>query len=184
MKSTIRTGVLLVLLAGIMVAPALEQDGGHGMGHGQGGDPADRVERHVSHLENQLDLSEAQVNQVEAILKDSNAEAAAFRKSHREAARAEIEGILTDEQKATFADMGRDMRERSGGAGRLMEKLNLTDDQKSQLKTLRQEQCVSMRDGFESILTAEQLEEFQGLREAGKQHRGGRGANWMGDCGA
>jgi len=268
----------------MMATPALaQQGGGQGMGHGWGSDPGDRLDRHVSYLEDRLDLSEDQVNQVEAILKESHAESAAFKNSHHDATHVQIEGILTDEQKVTFADMGKRMRGHSGhkgsghgmrqeafmeelgltdeqrkpfndlqtshraamkawreqnpdpspedlkafrdemhksgratlegfltpeqlekvdehhknmgsmgsmgkphgihrGAGRVMEQLNLTDEQKAQVKTMRQEQCVSMREGLQSILTAEQLDELQELREARKQHWRGWGGNWMGDC--
>lgn len=257
MKAIILNGALLVLLAGMMVKPALAQSG-YGMGHGWG-DRGDRLESHVSYLENRLDLTEDQVKEVEVILKDQQAAASEFKKSQRDATRSAIEQVLTDEQKGTFAEMqekmGRDVHEammgRQGykasrhrmhreafieelgltdeqveqfdslrtshkdamkglltpeqlekvderrqdigslgsmgkahgkhrGAGRMMEQLDLSDEQKSQLKTLRNEQCVSMRDGLKSILTDEQLDELQELREEG--HWGGRGGNWMGDC--
>lgn len=246
MKAIILNGGLLVLLAGMMVT-ALAQGGG-------------RLERHVSHLENRLDLTEDQVKEVEVILKDQQAAASEFKKSQRDATRSAIEQVLTDEQKGTFAEMqdkmGKDVHKAMMGrqgykasrhrmhreafieelgltdeqveqfdslrtshkaamkglltpeqlekfderrqdtgsgsmgkahgkhrdAGRMMEQLDLSDEQKSQLKTLRNEQCVSMRDGLKSILTDEQLDELEELREEGQRHRGGQGGNWMGDC--
>jgi len=301
MKAIILNAVLLVLLAGMMGTPAFAQGGmGHEMEQSKGGDHGDRLEKHVSFLEDRLDLTEDQAKQVEEILRDRKAEAATFKKSQREATHSAIEGVLNDEQKGTFAEMreemGKDMHKgdmhkgdmhkskmgghgdnasgngmnreafieelgltdeqreqfdalrtshkaamktwkeenpdasaedsqafrdethKSGrdamegfltseqlakvdehhenmgskgsmgkghakghGAGRMMEQLDLSDDQKSQLKTLKNEQCVSMRDGLKSILTAEQFEELQELREGGK-HEEGRGGNSMGDC--
>ena len=105
--------------------------------HAEGG-------RRGGHLE-QLDLTEAQSEQIEAI---------------REDARSQVDAVLTDEQQATLENS----ETRGRGAFRA---LNLSQDQREQLRAIRE----SSKEQMNEVLTEEQREQIEEIRS---QHREGR----------
>ncbi|MGB3293035.1 MAG: hypothetical protein WBB01_08620 [Phormidesmis sp.] len=94
----------------------------------------------------QLNLTEAQSSQVEAI---------------RTEARSQIEAVLTPEQRATF-----DSESERGG----MRSLDLTDEQRSQIRAIRD----SSREQINAILTDEQRQTLMASRPEGRGHGRGR----------
>ena len=115
--------------------------GGHAMGpRGRGGDPAQMIERRVTRLTEVLSLSEAQAGSIREILTEQSTRIEALRPTERPAQRpdsatlaqhraqmlaiheeteARIEGVLTGEQQATYAEL-RAVRDGRGGPGRGM----------------------------------------------------------------
>lgn len=192
MKGIILNGLLVVALLFASATPMLAQGGGKGMNHG---------DKRAQFIE-ELGLSAEQQEQFDALRsshraamktwREQNPDASkedrmAFREELHKSGRAAMESFLTPEQLAKVDEhhasgMGGGGRQsRRAMRERLAEQLNLSDEQKEQFAELRKQQCVAMRDGLKSILTAEQFEELGELREARKNRRGGDGG-WMGDC--
>ena len=149
-----------------------------------------------------LDLTDEQQEQLQALRKEhvearrEQREAmAAMGKEQREA----VMNILTDEQQEALKEM-RETRgkffDRRGGKGKdrhdmrrgegAFSRLDLTDEQKEQLKELRQEQRTEMREtrqkhrtALENVLTDEQREKLEAMKDeafygGGRRWRGGR----------
>ena len=159
-------------------------------------------EQHTMRMLNHLDLSEEQQEQLQALREEQRAarreqhEAmAAMNEEHREA----LMNILTDEQREAIKEMrgkrgkffgrhgwegkGRhDMRRGGQGA---FSRLGLTAEQQEQLKELRQKHRTAMREtrqkhrtALEGVLTAEQREKLEMLKDeafyGGKRWHGKR----------
>lgn len=140
---------------------------------------------------NRLDLTADQQEQLQALreaMRTQRETMAAVNEEYREA----LTNILTDEQREALKEMrgrrgwagkGRhDMRRGGPGA---FSRLDLTDEQREQLKTLRQEQRAERRatrqkhrTALESVLTDQQRERLELLKDeafyGGKRWRGKR----------
>ncbi|MBW4579064.1 MAG: hypothetical protein KME42_05740 [Tildeniella nuda ZEHNDER 1965/U140] len=90
-------------------------------------------------------------------------------KQIRESTRSQIESILTPEQKAQL-DAAKQQRQ-SGQRGQkvrgMWASLNLTADQKAQIKTIRQDAKQKM----DAVLTAEQRQQLEQSRQQRQQNR-------------
>ena len=111
-------------------------------------DAQDSGRRGGHHLE-QLNLSEAQSSQIEAI---------------RTETRSQTEALLTPEQRETLAA--------SDSPKRAFRALDLSDDQRSQIRSLRE----GSRDQINAILTEEQRQQLSEMHDGeGRGHRRGPG---------
>ena len=192
MKGIILNGLLVLGMLVMGATPILAQGGGQGMNHG---------DKRAQFIE-ELGLSAEQQEQFDALRashqaamktwREQNPDASkedrmAFRDELHTSGRAAMESFLSPEQLAKVDEHHARGMGGNGHHGRramrkqLAEQLDLSDEQKEKLAELRKEQCVAMRDGLKSILTAAQFEELEELREARKNRRGGAGGR-MGDC--
>jgi Spy/CpxP family protein refolding chaperone len=142
-----------------------------GAGQGQRA-PLARMARH-------LNLTDQQVQQIEPIMKEFREKGQARRQAHRST----FESALTADQKARLAQMKSENRRGPRGAG--WARLDLTDEQKTRLQSMREKaqaerqadvQALKARLG--AILTAEQkekAEEFFNNRPHRKAPRRGPG---------
>jgi len=132
MKFNLKTISLASLAAlALIAAPAMQS------AHAEGG--------RGRHFE-QLNLTEAQTEQIEAI---------------RESSRAQRDAVLTNEQQAILENS-------ETGGRRAFRQLDLSEDQREQLRAIRE----SSREQIGEVLTAEQREQ---LEEMHSQRRGRRG---------
>lgn len=90
-------------------------------------------------------------------------------KQIRESTRSQIESILTPEQKAQLdaAKQQRQPGQRGQKARGIWASLNLTADQKAQIKTIRQDAKQKM----DAVLTAEQRQQLEQSRQQRQQNR-------------
>ena len=137
MKFNLKTISLgsLAALALIVTPLAMTHQGAHAEGGGN----------HQGPLE-QLDLTEAQSTQIEAIRAD---------------ARSQMQAILTPEQQALI-----DANDGQRGGWR---SLDLTDEQRSQVRTIRE----ATREEIGAVLTDEQRQELEAARQEGRGRHGG-----------
>ncbi|MGB3786693.1 MAG: Spy/CpxP family protein refolding chaperone [Phormidesmis sp.] len=139
MKLNLKTISFGVLAAALLAAPVALM---------KAADADDGGDRHGAKFE-QLDLSEAQTSQIEAI---------------RTETRSQIETVLTPEQRTALENSE---SERGGLRG-----LDLTDEQRSQIRMLEE----GSREQINAILTDEQRQTLAASRREGRGHgRGGRG---------
>lgn len=125
-------------------------------GGGQGQQaPLARMARH-------LNLTDQQVQQIEPIMKEFREKGQAHRQAHRTA----FESILTADQKARLAQMKSENRRGPRGSG--WARLDLTDEQKTRLQSMRekaqterQADVQALKDRLGAILTAEQKEKAE-----------------------
>jgi periplasmic protein CpxP/Spy len=142
MKSMTRLAFGAVLAAGLVLAPQAgaqqgEQQGRSSPERGQRMDPAQRLERRIGMLTEQLQLSAQQATQIRQILTQEQTEMQALRQKaqdggSREALRPEmqairqraeqgIERVLTEQQRAKYGELRAEMekrrRERGEGPG-------------------------------------------------------------------
>lgn len=162
-------------LIGTAAAQACPGMGGHG---GPGMDVGSKVE----YMTKQLDLTPEQQEQARAILEKTRQEQMRLRQENR----AQIDALLTEEQKAKRA--ARQLKAVNRQIERLTDWLDLNSEQADQLKALFTEQRqthaltrVQMRERMSAILTAEQLAELDQGR--GGPGGGQRGAQGWGGCG-
>ncbi|MEL6160557.1 MAG: hypothetical protein AAFR18_15215 [Cyanobacteria bacterium J06627_32] len=127
---------LTMFIAPLSTAAFAQADGGPNGGR-RGG----------NHLE-QLDLTAAQSEQIEAIRAD---------------AREQIGDVLTREQRATLGNS----EARGRGAFR---ELNLSEDQRSQIRAIHEDS----RDQVSRVLTPEQREQIEEMRESRRGQNGGQ----------
>ena len=152
---------LALLLAGPLAAqPPM---GGPGQGRAMGNEQ--RLER----MTEQLELTAAQQETIAALFEEQASQRGQMRADFR----ARIDAVLTDEQRAKRdALMAARVDQR---VARMAERLDLSEEQQSQLKTMLTEsqgkgksrRDGSMREQLASILTAEQLAQLP-QRGAGK----------------
>lgn len=152
------SGALLIGLA--LAAPA---EGGH---HRRGGSP-------LEHLKSTLDLTDDQVAKLQPTFDQMKAR----HESQRQAFEAKMKTILTPEQQQKMAD-ARKEHKRGGG----FRDLNLTDDQKAQMKTFWESQKGTMTQDrsqidaqMQATLTPDQLAKYNEMKAKMKEHWGKRG---------
>lgn len=157
--------ILSTVLIGATTAQARPGMGWHG-------GPDMDVGSKVEHMTKQLDLTAEQQQQVRAILEKTRQEQLRLRQENR----AQIDALLTEEQKAKRAE--RQLKAVNRQVERMTDRLKLTSDQAGQIKALFMEQRQrheltrdQMRERMSTILTAEQLAELD--RQIGD--RRGRG---------
>lgn len=103
---------------------------------------------HMREAFEQLDLTDAQSDQIEAIFTD---------------ARAQVGEVLDAEQQATLEAAMENGR-------RAWRELDLSDEQRDQLRSIRE----ASREEVKEVLTAEQLEQLEDMRAQRGNRRGGR----------
>jgi periplasmic protein CpxP/Spy len=130
----------LLLVATPLVATQFARAGEGGLGH---------------HLE-QLDLTDAQSTQIEAI---------------RTEARTQKEAILTPEQRATLEAAEADSRDGNRRGG--WRDLNLTDEQRSQTQAIRE----ASKERIDAVLTAEQRQQLESSTKDRAGRRNPRGGD-------
>jgi len=154
-------GALLLGLA--IAAPA---EGGH-----HRGSP-------LEHLKSKLNLTDDQVARLQPTFDQMKQRHAAERQQFQ----AKMKSILTPEQQQKMAD-ARQEHKRGG-----FRDLNLSDDQKAQMKTFWESQRGTMTQDrsqidsqLQAVLTPDQLTKFNEMKAQRKEHRGGRGRHHGGD---
>lgn len=176
-------GLSLLMLA----VPALAQGPG---GHGPGRDPGKMVER----LKSELSLTDQQVAQLTPLFQEQQAR----HKARFEAMKAQLDSVLTPEQKARLEQLkaerkekwanrkpgeGRGERKAHGSKGEMAkqfaEKLGLTADQQARLQQMREQGMQEMkaeREAFQArlaqVLTPDQKAKWDELKQ--RHHKGGR----------
>ncbi len=180
------------LLSASLAAPALAKPG------------YDRMDRGMERMAEKLDLSEDQKGELHDLMDahrdqmgsiewrteegERNPEARQQAREARQALNEEIAEILDAEQAEKFEAMQNQRGHRRGGRhhgramGRQLRGLDLSDEQREQIKTAMRETRESegatrsdMRDAIHDILTEEQIEQLQAMNDKGKHRRGGRG---------
>ncbi len=138
----------------------------------------------LARMTSQLNLTDQQVQQIEPIMKEFREKGQARRQAHCST----FESVLTAEQKARLAEMKSQNRRGPRGAG--WARLDLTDEQKSRVQSMREKaqaerqadvQALKARLG--TILTAEQkqkAEQFFNQRPNRKAPRRGQGSRGPG----
>jgi len=166
-----RTSAALALILGAALIGATTAQAQPGMG-GPGG-PAMDIGSKVEYMTKQLDLTPEQQEQVRTILEKTRQEQMRLRQENR----AQIDALLTEEQKAKRTE--RQLKAVNRQVERLTDQLDLTDEQADQLKALFTEQRQSraltrdqMHERMGAILTADQLAEFDQGRGPGGYGRG------------
>ncbi len=160
------------------MALALGTVGANALAKPPGGmcDP-DRAETRVEWMAEQLDLTEAQQEQI----RDLFEEQAVTRQRDREALREQIDAVLTEEQRALRDEHRQGRLEKR--LDRMAKRLDLTDAQRAQVQTIMEEQRAEpglapgeMRERIAAVLTEEQLDELEQMRErrGGGPRHGGR----------
>ncbi|NKB70841.1 MAG: hypothetical protein GKR89_27540 [Candidatus Latescibacteria bacterium] len=178
-----------------------------------------QAQRGPGRLADTLDLSEDQIAQLQAMRQEHRAQMEAHRESGERPSREEMQAVRQQHQEALAAILtpaqlqqleelkaergqrggkgqGRHGHKGGGDKGRLGEALNLSDDQKAQLQTMRQEARQEMEarrengqrptreemeafrqqrhDALAAILTPEQLQQLEDIK-AERGQRGGKG---------
>jgi periplasmic protein CpxP/Spy len=164
-----RTSAALGLILGAALIGTTAAEARPGMG-GHGGPDMD-VGSKVEYMTKQLDLTAEQQEQVRAILEKTRQEQMRLRQENR----AQIDALLTEEQKAKRAE--RQLKSVNRQVERLTDRLDLTGEQAEQLKALfteqRQNRALTrdqMRERMSAILTAEQLAELDQKRGGARGH--------------
>lgn len=170
----------------------------------------ERIANQLERMTTRLDLTDEQKVQVEVILKKDLAEIVALQEKIRvlhEQMRAEIDTVLTDEQKAKRPDFKRGPRgprgplghfERGGrggfghgmrgagdcpvgaglgpqfGARGILGLLDLTDEQKTQIREILKDRPADCLEAIKAVLTPEQIQKLEEFKNA-KPGRGVRG---------
>ncbi|MCK7578387.1 MAG: pilus assembly protein [Chromatiales bacterium] len=164
--------ILGAALIGATTAQACPKMGGHG---GPGMDVGSKVE----YMTKQFDLTAEQQEQVRAILEKTRQEQMRLRQENR----AQIDALLTEEQKAKRAE--RQAKAVNRQVERLTDWLELSNEQADQVKALFTEQRrnreltrAQVHERMSAILNAEQLAEF----EQGRGRGPGGDRRGRGDC--
>ncbi len=154
--------VLATGAAGALARPP----GGHSLG-------ADRADMHLERMAERLDLTEAQQDEIRAILAEHHEATGAERARLRQ----HIDAVLTDEQRSL-----RDQQMQSGlerRLDRMAERLDLTDAQREEMRAIMAEKHTNpeltpkdLRERMAAVLTDEQREQLTQTRH---RHRGGEG---------
>lgn len=177
---TLTKTLLSVAAAGILSFGAFAAEGPRHHGHGHGGG--------LQRMQQTLNLSDEQLNQLKPVFEAQRAQ----QKQMREQMKAQFDSILTADQKAQLEAFRAERKEgkregnRDGkfrhGKGGPFAKLNLSDDQKAQMKALRESmkpQMQAQRQRFEQqlaqVLTPEQKAKLDSMKAEWKQHRHHRG---------
>ncbi|WP_295888185.1 Spy/CpxP family protein refolding chaperone [uncultured Thiohalocapsa sp.] len=141
---------------------------------------AERLDMRMARMAERLDLSDAQREEIRALLEDHHSAADASRAQLRE----QIDAVLTAQQRARWDDRRRARME--ARIERMVARLDLTDAQCDQVAAiLAQKQRdpgmtrTEVRERLAAVLTDEQQAQLRGMREArraaGPGERMGRG---------
>lgn len=141
-------------------------------------DAARSSEPRIEQMTRDLDLTDAQQTQIRTLMETEQTQ----REQRRQALRESIDTVLTEEQKAKRDTLMETRLERR--LDRMAERLDLTEEQVAQMKTLFAERRTNpelsradLRERMSGVLTDEQRAAFE---DRFKRHdRGGRAA----DCG-
>ncbi|EDX86456.1 LTXXQ motif family [Synechococcus sp. PCC 7335] len=120
---------IALLSAPLVFISSAQAGGAHRIGH---------------HLE-QLNLSDDQSSQIQAILTDT---------------RSQVQAVLTEEQRAILE---------STEGRRAWKELDLTDSQRDQIRSISE----ASREEVRALLTEEQRDQLQSMRQARRDRRGG-----------
>lgn len=138
-----------------------------------GGHPlaADRVEMRLERMSGQLDLTEAQQEEIRALIEQHHEAADLERAQLRE----QIDAVLTDEQRALRDDRMQSRMERR--LERMADRLDLTDAQRTEVQAIMAEKRANpalsrteLRERMAAVLTDEQREQLGRMR--GRDGRG------------
>ncbi len=148
---------------------------------GRHGDHQQRMEKRLDRMTQELDLTPDQAERIRQLF-DAQKEA-------RKSKKGQFKSVLTDEQLAQLEQHRAEMKEkrkanrgertgkrhhRRGHMKEVMASLNLTDDQKAQLRSMR-EQAKAEREQFraeiQSVLTPDQQARFEELKAERKAKR-------------
>lgn len=159
-----------------------------GQGKGRHGDPQQRMERRLDKMTQELDLSADQAERIRQLFD--------AQRQTRQDKKGQFKSILTDAQLAQLeqhraemkekrkANRGERTGERKGRRGHfkdVMASLNLTEDQKAQMKAMR-EQAKAEREQFQaelkSVLTPDQQARFEALKAERKAKHQERKKQW------
>ena len=161
---------LLALAIGITTASGLTLAGDGPDGRAGNAPPC--ADHRLSHLTDRLNLDPEQQAKVKTILKETETAA----KRLREESRKQIEGLLTETQRAEL-DQGMQIR-LTRRADRLAKRLNLSPEQETQVQAILDEQRTNpdltraqVRERIATVLTPEQQRDFDTL---GPHHGPGR----------
>lgn len=173
-KRTRLAATISLFLGAALLAPLLLQAAPPAgeMGADRSGEPL------IEQMTRDLDLTEAQQTQIRTLMETERTQ----REQRRQALREGIDTLLTGEQKAKRDTMMETRLERR--LDRMAERLDLTEEQVAQMKTLFEERRTNpelsradLRERMSGVLTDEQRAAFE---DRFKRHdRGGRSA----DCG-
>lgn len=111
-------------------------------------EPTPSTQQRPNRMKNRLNLTDVQKTQLRQI---------------RESTRTQIEGVLTQEQKAQY-DTAKQQRQKPREIWR---SLNLTAEQRSQIQAIQQ----SAKQQMEGVLTPDQLQQMQQRRQSRPQAR-------------
>lgn len=159
------TILTLVLATATQARPFLP---GLGMGH------EDRMDQRMERMTEQLDLTAEQQEQIRKIFEAERAK----RAEERAAVRKQIDDLLTDEQRKVRGEQV--TRKIDRAVDRLGDRLNLTKEQESKLRTMMVEardnpnwSPTKMRASLSEVLTEDQLAKLDEMRPNRKSR--GRG---------
>ncbi len=199
MKSIARKLLTAALALSLLSTGVALAQGQEGQAQGQGaccptcgrsqrpqGEQDRRPGNPLARMMRELNLTDAQRQQIQPIMQEFRQQGQARREAHR----ASFESILTAEQKAQL-----EQKKAEGGRGMGLQQLNLSDDQKARLATLREQartqrqaDMQNLKARLASILTAEQRAKLDQAiqqrqdRSGGPRHGGRRGPGQGGQC--
>ncbi|MBK1717035.1 Spy/CpxP family protein refolding chaperone [Thiocystis violacea] len=162
MGITAATGLLLgASLVGADTASARSDEGWRP-------DPGQRAETYSQRMAKDLDLTEAQQTEIRKIMAAEQAQ----RDLQRIETRKQVSAVLTDAQRAKREDMIQTRMERD--LDRMTDRLDLTDDQVTQIKALFDEQQANpeltrtqLRERIAAVLTDEQRAHINDRKRSG-----------------
>ena len=204
MKSMTRKLLIAALALSLLATGAVLAQGQEGQAQGQGqvpccptcgrpqrpqGEHAQRPGNPLARMMRELNLTDAQRQQIGPIMQEFRQQGQARREAHR----ASLGSILTAEQKAPIEQKRAEDGRKPWGIR--LEQLNLSDDQKARLATLREQtqtqrqaDMQNLKTRLASILTAEQRSKLDQVlqqrqdRPAGPRQGGPRGPGQGGQC--
>lgn len=133
---------------------------------GRHGDAAARVDARIESMTEQLDLTEAQQEQIRALIAEHHASL----ERSREQMRAQIDGVLTASQRETRDQLQSKRMDRR--LDRMSARLDLSDDQREAIRAIFEERRTNpdltrseIRERIDAVLSAEQREALAQVRE-------------------
>ncbi len=158
---------LAVLVAGLVLS-ATAAAGPQGPGADRGRDMEAKLDR----MTEQLALTEAQRDQIQAIFDEQRAATA----ERRQQTRARIDAVLTDEQRAERDSLQAQRMDRR--LERMADRLDLTESQQEQIRAIWGDKQAdtartpgALRERIDAVLTDEQREQL--AARGGRRHGGG-----------
>jgi protein CpxP len=140
---------------------------------------AERADRHLERMTEQLDLTDAQQAEIRAMLDAHQQSADADRAQLRE----QIDTVLTDEQRALRDQQMEDRMARR--LDRMADRLDLTDAQREEMQAIMAEKRenpsltrAELREQMAAVLTDEQRDQLTRMRDRHDDRRGRDGDRW------